>query len=77
VTLRAGGDITQGTEILNTVTNGSGIAEVVAFDYTNDQPLQNSRVRKGTSAPLYVTSTISATIESTGLNSIITMISDE
>jgi len=73
----AGGDIAQGTEILNAPTDGSGIAEIVGFDYTNDQPLQNSRVRRGTTPPLYVTSTISATIESTGLNSIVTMISDE
>ena len=73
----AGGDLAQGTEILNALTNASGIAEITNFNYTNDQPLQNSRVRKGTNTPLYVTSTISGTIENTGLNSIVIMISDE
>ena len=73
----AGGDIPQGTEILNALTNASGIAEDTAFNYTNNQLLQNSRVRKGTTPPVYVTSTISGTIESTGLNSIVIMISDE
>ena len=73
----AGGDLPQGTEILNALTNASGIAEDTAFNYTNNQPLQNSRVRKGTNTPVYVTSTISGTIENTGLNSIVIMISDE
>ncbi|NRA91450.1 MAG: hypothetical protein HRU26_02000, partial [Psychroserpens sp.] len=73
----AGGDLPQGTEILNALTNASGIAEITNFNYTNDQPLQNSRVRKGTNTPVYVTSTISGTIENTGLNSIVIMISDE
>ena len=73
----AGGDLAQGTEILNATTNASGIVEDIAFNYTSDQPLQNSKVRKGTTSPIYKPSPILGTIGSTGFDVTVTVVSDE
>jgi hypothetical protein len=73
----SGGPIAQGTVLANALTNASGFVENPAFDYQGDQPLQNSRVRKGTTAPYYITGIISGTITSAGLDLTVTMISDD
>jgi len=73
----AGGPLSQGTSIMNTTTSASGIVENTAFNYSADQLLQNSRVRKGTGSPAYVSAVISGTIGSTGFDVTITMISDD
>lgn len=71
----AGGDLPEGTEIMNTTTNSSGIASI-SFDYTSDQPI-TGRVRRGSSTPYYKTGTISGSITSTGLDQVILLIPDE
>lgn len=62
----AGGDLTEGTDILTGATNASGIISTTTFGYTNDQPIKG-RVRKGTASPFYETGVITGTITSTGL----------
>jgi len=75
LTAASDGDLAVGTVIMNTLTNASGIAQDINFEYTNDQPIVG-RVRKGTSAPFYKTSTITGTITSTGLDIISLMVID-
>lgn len=73
----AGGPLTAGDVILQGLTNASGIVEDTSFVYTSDQPLQNSKIRKGTTAPRYKEAVINGPIGSGGLISTITMVSDE
>jgi len=77
VYLEAGptGDLTQGDEIMNTLTNGSGIATLI-FEYTSDQSLQNSRARKGDSGDPFQTGVIGGPITSAGLTETILLIPD-
>ncbi len=70
-----GGDLAAGTEIMNTTTNGSGVA-TVTFDYTNDQPIIG-RVRQGTSSTYYKTGIISGPLTATALDQTVLMIPDE
>jgi hypothetical protein len=71
----AGGDLVEGTVILNTTTNVSGIA-TTSFDYTSDQPIVGY-VRQGTSSTYYVEGSIAGPITSEGLSETILLIRDE
>ncbi len=70
-----GGDLTAGTEIMNTTTNGSGVA-TATFDYTNDQPIIG-RVRKGSSSTYYKTAAIGGPLGATALDATVLMVPDE
>ena len=72
----AGGDLAEGTQILNALSNASGIVQDTGFQYTNPQPVLG-RVRKGTATPLYKTSPISGTIIDTGFNVLVFLVKDE
>jgi hypothetical protein len=72
----AGGDLSIGTVIMNTTTDGSGIARDTGFAFTNNQPI-TGRTRRGTSAPFYKTAPISGTITSLGLDVTAFMVKDE
>ena len=71
----SGGDLSVGTEIMNTTTNGSGVA-TVTFDYTTDQPIVGY-VRKQTSAPFYIQNSIPGPLGSTALNTTVFLVPDE
>lgn len=71
----SGGPLSAGTEIMNELTNVSGVASA-SFNYTASQPIIG-RVRKGTSSPRYVTGTISGPITSGGLTQTVLLIPDE
>lgn len=70
-----GGPLSAGTEIINTLTNASGIA-TVSFDYTSSQPITGV-VRKGSVSTLYRSSSITGSITSAGLVQTILLIPDE
>lgn len=70
----SGGDLSAGTEILNTTTNASGIA-TTTFNYGSSQPIVGV-VRKGSST-YYRQGEIVGSIESTGLDQLVLMIQDE
>lgn len=71
----AGGDLAEGTSIMNTATNGSGVA-TTSFDYTTDQPVV-SRVRQGSTAPFYKASPVVSILTSTPLDTTVLMAADE
>lgn len=71
----AGGDLAAGTEIMNELTNVSGIA-TVTFDYVVDQPIVG-RVRQGTTAPYYETGTIAGPLSAEALDAVILLVEDE
>jgi hypothetical protein len=70
-----GGDLAQGTVILNTTTNASGIA-TTSFDYTSNQPIVGY-VRQGTSSTYYIEGSIAGPITSEGLSETVLLIRDE
>lgn len=70
-----GGDLTPGTVIMSTTTNGSGVA-TASFDYTTDQPIIG-RVRKGTSSTYYKTNSIPGPLTINPLDVTILMVPDE
>ena len=70
-----GGDLVAGTQIVNMLTNVSGVASFT-FDYTNDQPIVG-RIRKGTTVPRYNASVITGSITSNGLDITNLMVGDE
>lgn len=73
----ATGTITSTGIILNGTTNGSGIIEDTAFNFTSDQPV-TGKARKGTVTPLYSTAPILGTITSPdGLDTTAFMVPDE
>ena len=72
----AGGDLAEGTVILNADTNSSGIVEDTSFNFTNNQPVVG-RVRKGTTSTYYKTASLSGTITSGGLSITSFMSKDE
>lgn len=76
LTAGAGGDLAEGTVILNGDTNASGIVENTAFNFTNNQPVVG-RVRKGTASTYYKTASLSGTITSAGLSITSFMSKDE
>lgn len=71
----AGGDLPVGTEILNDITNGSGIITVI-HDFTNDQPIVG-RVRISTTSPRYKTGVIGGPLTSTALNQTVLLVRDD
>ncbi len=73
----AGGPAVQGTVILNGITNASGVVLDAGYSYAGDQPLQNGRVRKASSAPLFKNATFAGSIASSGFTATVTMVSDE
>lgn len=70
-----GGPLAAGTVIMNTTTNGSGVA-TATFDYTSDQPIIGY-VRKGSSSTYYKEQSISGPLTSTALNATVLMEVDE
>lgn len=72
----AGGDLAEGTVILNALSDSSGVVQDSAFSFTNNQPVMG-RVRKGSTPPLYKTSPISGIITSNGLDLTVFMVEDE
>lgn len=75
ITAASGGPLVEGTVIMNTLTNSSGVA-TVAFDYTSDQPF-TGRVRKGSSSPYYKTGALGGTLTSTALNTSSLLVGDQ
>ena len=71
----AGGPLTAGDVIMSQLTNASGISEDAAFNFTSNQPVVG-RVRKGTSAPYYKSSSLSGTITTGGLVQTVFLIED-
>lgn len=71
-----GGPLAVGTEIINALTNASGIAEDTAFNFSSNQPL-TGRVRKGSASPFYKTTGVSGTITSSGFDVTVFLVSDE
>lgn len=61
----SGGPLSAGTEIMNTTTNGSGIA-TTTVDLSASQPIIG-RVRKGSATPFYTTGLIGGPITLSGL----------
>ena len=70
-----GGPLSAGTEIMNDLTNSSGIA-TISFDYISNQPVVG-RVRKGTVSKLYKTSNIIGSITIGGLDQTVILVPDE
>ena len=70
-----GGDLPAGTEIMNKLTNASGVA-TENLDYTSNQPIVGV-VRKGSSSTFYQSASISGTVTSEGYSVTILMIPDE
>lgn len=71
----SGGALPVGTEIMNMLTDSSGIAQV-AFNYSANQPIVG-RARKGTSSPYYKSAGLSGTINGTGFSTTIFMVADQ
>ncbi len=71
----AGGDLAAGTEIMNELTDVSGVA-TVTFDYVVDQPIVG-RVRQGTTAPYYKTGTIAGPLSAEALDAVILLVEDD
>ena len=74
----AGGDLSEGTDILTGLTNSSGVVQTTSFNYTNPQPVKG-KVRRATPAygTLYKSSPISGIITSAGLDVTVLLIPDE
>ena len=71
----AGGDLSEGTDIIKTTTNGSGITST-DFNYSSNQPVRGV-VRKGTSSTFFKSGSIVATITNEGLDLTILLVEDE
>ena len=71
----SGGDITAGTQIINTLTDSQGKVSFI-FGYTSDQPIIG-RVRKGTTEVYYKEGVIPGPITSDGLNKTILLVKDQ
>jgi hypothetical protein len=74
-TTPATGTITATAVIINTTTDGSGIAQNTGFSYTSDQPIQG-RARKASADPYYKSTSVVGTIVSTGFDTTLLMIED-
>ena len=72
----SGGPLTAGTDILSGTTNGSGVIEDTAFQYSADQPVVGV-VRQGTSSTYYQQGSITSTITEDGLDIVILVVPDE
>lgn len=71
----ATGTITAASEIMNGLTNASGILQDTSFNYTNPQPVTGV-VRKGTATPYYQTGAISGSITTSGFSQTVLLIRD-
>lgn len=71
-----GGPLAAGTDILNALTNVSGVVEDTAFSYTADQPIVG-RVAKGTVSPVYKPASITGDILNTGFSTNVFLTLDE
>ena len=78
ITADAGGDLTEGDEILtpNSQTTDSNGEVSDTFSFTSDQPIIGW-VRRGTTTPLYKESPISGTITNEGFSATVAMVLDE
>lgn len=72
----SGGPLGAGSDIMNALTNASGVAEDTAFNYSADQPI-TGRARKGDASPFYKDAPISGVITEAGLSLTVFMVSDE
>lgn len=73
----AGGPLTQGTVMVNTLSAGDGTYQL-AVVLTADQPIQNGKIRRGTSTPHYKTTALAGTVsDTTGYSVDAIMILDE
>jgi hypothetical protein len=72
----SGGPASEGTVILNTLTDVDGEVTEPLYGFTSDQPVIG-KVRKSTGGSLYKTSPIVGTITITGLSSTVFLIPDE
>ena len=72
----ATGPATQGDVILNDLTDVNGVVQDAGYVFTGDQSLQNGRVRKSSTPPLYKAANFSGTITSSGFETTVTMVSD-
>lgn len=70
------GTITTSAQILEGLTNASGVVTTSSFSFGTDQPVVG-RIRRGTTSPLYKTSGIVGTITSAGFSATVSMIPDE
>lgn len=70
-----GGDLPVGTEMMNTTTNGVGVA-TVNFDYTSDQPVVG-KVAKGSSSIFYEANSIGGSVTQDGLTQTVFLNRDE
>ena len=70
-----GGPETAGTVLMNTTTNGSGVA-TATYDYSADQPIIG-RVRKGTSSTYYKTAVVPGPLTVSPLDVTVLMVPDE
>jgi len=75
-TTPATGTILATAVIIDGTTNGSGVIENTAFDFTNPQDI-TGRVRKGTSTPLYKGGAVTGAVTSTGFSTTILLVADE
>lgn len=73
----ATGTIIATAVIMDTTTDGSGIAQDTGFAYSGSSQPFTGRARKGTATPFYRTSPISGSISSTGLDITTYMVKDE
>lgn len=71
----AGGDLTQGTDILSGLTDANGEISRTDFVYTSDQPV-TIKLRKATTSPYFKPQDLSGTITSTGFSLTSRMIRD-
>lgn len=72
----ATGTIKSTAVILQGTTDASGILSTTSFAYTASQPVRG-KVRKATTGTKYKTSSVIGTIDSTGLDTTVLLISDE
>lgn len=72
----AGGPLSEGTVILNTLTDANGVAQDTAFSFAGNQPV-TGRIRRGTSSTFYKTSPITGTITEDGLDITVYLVKDE
>lgn len=76
LTAAAGGPLSEGTVLMNTLADANGVAQDTAYAYTANQPV-TGRVRRGSSTPLYKNSPISGTITTLGMDVTAYMVGDE
>jgi hypothetical protein len=71
----SGGPLANGTQIINDVTDASGVVEDTAFNFSSNQPFAGT-ARKGTVAPFYKPGATSGTITSNGSDVTVFLVTD-